>query len=549
MRKTVVAVVCGLVALVCGESLVLSQASSRNPVVQTSVGKLEGRWADAEGGVSVFRGVAFARPPVRDLRWRPPLAVEPWDGTVSAAEFGPACWQTRNGDNSPYGRGDLPRSEDCLTLNIWTPTNTGDRLPVMVWFHGGGHSSGVGSARIFDGTNMARKGVLLVTANYRLGPLGFLAHPALTAESSHGSSGNYGILDHIAALEWVRDNIAAFGGDPSNVTIFGQSAGSWSVCALQATTLAEGLFHKAIGHSGGCFGSPRAHLKETGGSATAVSGHDIGLAIASELGIAGQGLEAAASLRAADPAEVLQAQRASGRATGVVVDGWLLSDTADEIFRVGAHNRVPVIVGSLSNEGSTLYAGMAEPDREEFEADLRDQYGNQTGDLLAAYARELDSSTRTAGQAIAADRNFTWQMRAWARAIGETSDVYLYFFSHAPPVFRLYLPDRPQLDYPAGRRGAGAYHSGDLAYAFGNVGLVGLDWNARDYELSIQMSQYWVNFAKTGDPNGEGLPRWPQYDREGEPGLEFATYGTAATSKVREHKLDLFDPFYQSGGN
>ncbi len=230
MRKTVVAVVCGLVALVCGESLVLSQASSRNPVVQTSVGKLEGRWADAEGGVSVFRGVAFARPPVRDLRWRPPLAVEPWDGTVSAAEFGPACWQTRNGDNSPYGRGDLPRSEDCLTLNIWTPTNAGDRLPVMVWFHGGGHSSGVGSARIFDGTNMARKGVLLVTANYRLGPLGFSAHPALTAESSHGSSGNYGILDHIAALEWVRDNIAAFGGDPSNVTIFGQSAGSWSVC-------------------------------------------------------------------------------------------------------------------------------------------------------------------------------------------------------------------------------------------------------------------------------------------------------------------------------
>ncbi len=313
--------------------------------------------------------------------------------------------------------------------------------------------------------------------------------------------------------------------------------------------MAEGLFHKAIGHSGGCFGSPRAHLKETGGSATAVSGHDIGLAIASELGIAGQGLEAAASLRAADPAEVLQAQRASGRATGVVVDGWLLSDTADEIFRVGAHNRVPVIVGSLSNEGSTLYVGMAEPDREEFEADLRDQYGNQTGDLLAAYARELDSSTRTAGQAIAADRNFTWQMRAWARAIGETSDVYLYFFSHAPPVFRLYLPDRPQLDYPAGRRGAGAYHSGDLAYAFGNVGLVGLDWNARDYELSIQMSQYWVNFAKTGDPNGEGLPRWPQYDREGEPRLEFATYGTAATSKVREHKLDLFDPFYQSGGN
>ena len=188
---------------------------------------------------------------------------------------------------------------------------------------------------------------------------------------------------------------------------------------------------------------------------------------------------------------------------------------------------------------------MAEPPRDEFISGLRAQYGDRTDALVAAYDRELHTSTRTAGQAISADRNFTWQMRAWARAMGDGNDVYLYFFSHAPPVFRLYLPDRPDLDFPGGRRGAGAYHSGDLAYAFGNVGLVGIDWNDRDRELSDQISQYWVNFATTGNPNGAGLPVWPQYDRESEAAIEFGTDGTTARSAVRKAKLDLFDRSYR----
>jgi len=511
-------------------------------VVLTLSGELEGAWADAEAGVSVFRGVPFAQPPVGDLRWRPPVAVEPWDGTQAATEFGPACWQARNADDSPYARGELPRSEDCLTLNLWTAARVGERRPVMVWFHGGGHSSGTGSAKIFDGTAMAKKGVVMVTANYRLGPFGFLAHPALTAESVEQASGNYGILDHIATLEWVRDNVAAFGGDPGNVTIFGQSAGSWSVCVLQASPLAKGLFDKAIGHSGGCFGAPRAHLATTGGAATAVSGHDAGLAVAARLGVEGEGADAASALRAAAPEAVLEA----GRGTGVVVDGWVLPDLPGAIFAAGQQNDVPVIVGSLSDEGATLYAGMAGPPRDEFVAGLRERYGDRTDALLDAYAGEIAASTRIAGQAIQADRSFTWQMREWARAHADANDVYLYFFSHAPPVFRLYLPDRPELDFPAGLRGGGAYHSGDLAYAFDNVGLVGVGWNARDHELSDQMSQYWVNFAKTGDPNGDGLPLWPKYDREGEPVIEFATFGTAAASKIRETKLDLFDDSYRA---
>ncbi len=516
--------------------------SERGPVVLTPSGELEGAWAEPEAGVSVFRGVPFAQPPVGDLRWRPPVAVEPWDGTRAATEFGPACWQARNADDSPYARGELPRDEDCLTLNLWTAARVGERRPVMVWFHGGGHSSGTGSAKIFDGAAMAKKGVVMVTANYRLGPFGFLAHPALTAESPEQASGNYGILDHVATLEWVRDHIAAFGGDPGNVTIFGQSAGSWSVCVLQASPLATGLFHKAIGHSGGCFGAPRAHLATTGGAATAVSGHDAGLAIAGRLGVEGGGADAAAALRAAAPEAVLEA----GRGAGVVVDGWVLPDLPSAIFAAGAQNDVPVIVGSLSDEGTTLYAGMAEPSRDEFVAGVRDRYGARADALLEAYAQEISASTRTAGQAIQADRSFTWQMREWARAHAAANDVYLYFFSHAPPVFRLYLPDRPELDFPGGRRGGGAYHSGDLAYAFDNVGLVGVGWNARDHELSGQMSQYWVNFAATGDPNGEGLPLWPKYDREGEPAIEFATFGTAAASKIRETKLDLFDDSYRA---
>ena len=204
MRTRQMVLVLGLAAVAaCGGGMAESTTDEPGgPVAQTSAGALEGLRANQSAGVAVFRGVAFAKPPVGDLRWRPPASVEPWEGTQMATEFGPACWQARNDDNSPYARGELPRSEDCLTLNVWTSARAGERAPVMVWFHGGGHSSGVGSAAIFDGTAMAKKGVLMVTANYRLGPLGFLAHPALTAESHHAASGNYGILDHIATLEW-----------------------------------------------------------------------------------------------------------------------------------------------------------------------------------------------------------------------------------------------------------------------------------------------------------------------------------------------------------
>ena len=525
--------------VVLGGALLLSACGAGNagdaagdllgPVVETSLGTLEGERVAGDQGVLVFRGVPYAEPPVGDSRWRAPAARASWEGTRSAATFGPACWQGLTPASSVYTRGDLDRSEDCLYLNVWTAAEqVTEARPVMVWFHGGGHTGGWGSAQVFDGTSLADKGVVLVTINYRLGPFGFLAHPALAAESPHGSSGNYGLLDKVAALEWVRDNIAVFGGDPGNVTIFGQSAGSWSVCYLMASPLAAGLFHKAIGHSGGCFRGGRPDLP---------AAQEAGLAAAAELGVEGDGAEALTALRALDAEAVLD----SGLGSGAIVDGWFMPQPARAIFEAGEHNDVPVIVGALANEGTTLYAGMPERTEAELVSMLREQYGDHAETLLAAYEPEVGKSTKWGAQAIQADRSFVWEMRTWARAV-ETAgtDAYLYFFSQAPPVFRIYVPERAAIDMPDGPDGYGAYHSGDLAYAFGNTGLVGIDWTEWDHEISRAMTQYWVNFARTGDPNGDGLATWPRYEAAADEWLEFGS-DIKTTREVRKEKLDLFD--------
>ena len=499
------------------------------PVVETGLGTLEGERVAGEEGALVFRGVPYAEPPVGDSRWSAPIARASWEGTRSAATFGPACWQRLTPESSIYTRGDLDRNEDCLYLNVWTAAaQATEARPVMVWFHGGGHTGGWGSAQIFDGTSLANKGVVLVTINYRLGPFGFLAHPALTAESPHAASGNYGLLDKVAALEWVRDNIAAFGGDPGNVTIFGQSAGSWSVCYLMASPLASGLFHKAIGHSGGCFRGGRPDLP---------AAHEAGLAAAADLGVEGDGAEALTALRALDAEAVLD----SGLGSGAIVDGWFMPQPARAIFEAGEHNEVPVIVGALANEGTTLYANMPERTEAELVSMLREQYGDHAETLLAAYEPEVGKSSKWGAQAIQADRSFVWEMRTWARTV-ETAgnDAYLYFFSQAPPLFRIYVPERAAIDMPDGPNGYGAYHSGDLAYAFGNTGLVGIDWTEWDHEISRAMTQYWVNFARTGDPNGGGLATWPRYEAAADEWLEFGS-DIKTTREVRKEKLDLFD--------
>ena len=532
MRTHRIAVVlCGtLVVSACGAGDGGEPAGdSLGPVVETSRGTLEGEHVAGDDGVLVFRGVPYAEPPVGDNRWRAPVTRASWEGTRSATTFGPACWQRLTPESSVYTRGELDRDEDCLYLNVWTAAaDATEARPVMVWFHGGGHTGGWGSAKIFDGTALANTGVVLVTINYRLGPFGFLAHPALTAESPHASSGNYGLLDKVAALEWVRDNIAAFGGDPGNVTIFGQSAGSWSVCYLMASPLAAGLFHKAIGHSGGCFRGGRPDL---------AAAHEAGLAAATEVGVEGDDAEALTALRALDAEAVLDSDLGSG----AIVDGWFMPQPAPAIFEAGEHNDVPVIVGALANEGTTLYASMPERTETELVSVLREQYGDHADALLAAYQPEVEKSTKWGAQAIQADRSFVWEMRTWARAVESFgNDAYLYFFSQAPPVFRIYVPERAAIDMPDGPDGYGAYHSGDLAYAFGNTRLVGIDWTEWDHEISRAMTQYWVNFARTGDPNGDGLATWPVYEMATDEWLEFGS-DIKATREVRKEKLDLFD--------
>ncbi len=516
-------------------------------VVRTSSGRVAGAPVDdgrgPVGDVLVFRGIPYAAPPVGGRRFRPPEPPASWNGVRPALESGAPCWQEITPDTSIWSRGELERSEDCLYLDLWTadPGGAAGARPVMVWFHGGSHDVGHGSSLIFDGAALARKGVVLVSINYRLGPLGFLAHEALTAESEHGSSGNYGLLDKLAALRWVRDNAAAFGGDSGRVTIFGQSAGSMSVCSLAASPLAAGLFQRAIGQSAGCF-TPLEDLAQA---------ERRGVLLAGELGVADDAAiaEAAAGLRAAAPEDVLAGAARSGWSLGArtVVDGWFLPDQPAAIHARGQHNRTPIVAGFMGDESRALFPPGPPLDRPALERQLEEQYGEAAAGLLAAYAAEVDQAPSAAPNLIRSDTIFAWGSRTWTRfAAAAGSDAYLYFMPHAPPVFRLYLPDRPELGGAGGPRRLGAYHSGDLAYVFGNTDLVGIHWQDRDHEIADLLSSYWTNFARTGDPNGEGLPEWPRYRPDADLALVVGETVRVEAGVLKE-KLDALDHALRGG--
>jgi para-nitrobenzyl esterase len=316
-------------------------AANQDLVRQTASGPIRGLWADPAQKILNFRGIPFAAPPVGELRWRPPAPVEPWTEVRSAEQFAAACHQPTQVENFVWSRGDFATHEDCLYLNVWgqSQTHAQGPLPVMVWFHGGAHSVGFTHAPVFDGTQLARKGVVVVSVNYRLGPWGFFAHPALSAESEHGASGNYGLLDKLAGLQWVQDNIRAFGGDPDNVTIFGQSAGSMSICALMASPLSDGLFHKAIGQSAAYFGN----------FATDPTGEARGSRLAEHLSPQQQDISAQ-DLRAIGSEALLQASMTTGWDTGrglITVDGWVVPKPPVHTFAAGQQTPVPILVGFL----------------------------------------------------------------------------------------------------------------------------------------------------------------------------------------------------------
>ena len=500
-------------------------------IKETQSGHLQGAWANEQEGIQVFRGVPFALPPVGDLRWRPPVPVEPWEDVKSAERFGPACYQAFSEDAFVWSRGQFERSEDCLYLNIWAKAETAAPLPVMVWFHGGAHTGGFAHVELFDGTALARKDVLLVTVNYRLGPWGFLAHPALSAESDKDSSGNYGLLDKIAALQWVQDNIEAFGGDASNVTIFGQSAGSMSVCALMASPLAEGLFHKAIGQSAACF---NRYTRDPSGEAR-------GTKLANFL-LPDQAQISAEDLRFIDSDQLLRAATDSGwdRDGGLIaVDGWALPEAPQTTFAKGKQAKIPVLLGSLANEGIELLPLNEGLTESQFDAYLAKRFDGLAASIKQAYEAERLISPGLAQRSIETDLFMALPMRQWAAyqaAIGMPS--YLYFMDYVPPAYQIYRADQPNLDLPGGPRSAGAYHSGDLAFVFNNVGKTGDFWNEDDLTMANRISDYWTGFAKTGDPNRRDQPTWETYAASTHNTMMLNLTGEQTPGALRE-KVDL----------
>ncbi|HKB13267.1 MAG TPA: carboxylesterase family protein [Vicinamibacterales bacterium] len=491
------------VAMIAGSWL----ASAASDVVTVDGGQLRGTSA---GGVRVFKGIPFAAPPVGALRWKPPQPVVAWSGVKAADRFGAQCMQEPYPAGSPYASAPQPTSEDCLYLNVWTAAGSHDRRPVMVWIHGGGWTRGSGSTPTYDGAALAKKGVVVVTANYRLGVLGFFAHPQLTKESPNHASGNYGILDHVAALKWVQKNIAAFGGDPSRVTIFGESAGSWSVNVVQATPLAKGLFHRAIGESGGQFAGTPA------------------LADAERRGVAAG---AAIGARTLPELRVLPAEKLLGIEefrTGVNIDGYVLPEDVRSIFAHGKQNNVPVLVGSNANEMTTLSDVATFPTSLlEYRRQIAVRFPGFSKQCGAAYPVNTEADIPGALLTVGRDQTFTAEMRTWARLVTAAGQkAFLYQFTHVPP--------------SPSAKSWGAYNGSEIAYVFGTLRNRDWPYTRTDFKLSDEMSRYWSNFAITGDPNGKGLPAWTQYDQAEEPYLELGD--TVQTGHhLMKAQLDFLD--------
>ena len=480
-------------------SLVLGDVEAALPdFFEVESGWLSGMVLDDDGTSRAYLGIPYAQPPVGELRWRPPQPPSSWEALYEAIEYGPSCPQLPFPEESLYARSNEERDEDCLYLNVWTAAATAEeKRPVMVWIHGGAFTRGSGARPAYDGTALAQKGVILVTFNYRLGVFGFLAHPALNAESEHGASGNYALLDQIAALKWVHRNIARFGGDPENVTIFGESAGSWAVSALVATPRARGLFHRAIGQSGALLRASHplfGKLEQKTLAEASAAGEEL----MEELGA-----HDTESMRTLDASALVEA--AGATAVTPPVDGWVFEEPIHDIYASGRQADVPLLVGSNADEGTSLFGGSVSETWDAFAVEAEKLYGEQAPRFLALYPADADGGAWSAAMSSSRDALFTCEMRSWADS---SKTAYLYYFTRVPPHEE--------------RERYGAFHAAEIPYAFANIGddaargINGsIEWDDEDRALAETMSSYWVNFATTGDPNGEGLPRWPAYDGSG----------------------------------
>ena len=497
----------------------LHASENKALTVKTRQGKVEGTM---NGPIRAFLGIPYAAPPVGPLRWKPPMPAAKWSGARPAKEFGSHCMQPKLFADMVFR--DPGISEDCLTLNVWTPANDKSaKLPVMVWIYGGGFSTGGTSEARQDGTNLAKHGVVIVTMNYRLGIFGFFAHDALAAESGRNSSGNYGLLDQTAALRWVQENIKAFGGDPTNVTLFGESAGSMSVSAQMASPLAKGLFHRAIGESGGALYSNSGILFPP-----------MKQAAAKDADFAQSMLSATTSdqLRAIPAQQLLDAaakKPESGPSLrfGPDVDGYFLPDTVPAIFAAGKQNDVAMLSGWNRDEGGVATSATLDS----FTADLTKQFGDRAPEALKVYSATDDTAAVRSASDLAGDRFIAYSTWRWleAQVTSGKQPVYRYRFDLVPPAD----PNHPG--------GIAAYHSSEIPYVFGDLDLLnGFAWRPEDHQLSDQMQKYWTNFARSGNPNGEGLPQWPVYaPASGWQVMHLSAQSTAEQDNHRDRYLFL----------
>jgi para-nitrobenzyl esterase len=498
-------------------------AMARGQAIGVEGGDISGT-TGSNSDVRVYRGIPYAAPPLGSLRWRAPQSVAPWEGVRKAEQFSATCMQPERPKDSVYSPGYEPTSEDCLYLNVWTPAKSAkDRLPVMVWVHGGGFRFVSGSEKFFNGERLATKGAVVVTFNYRLGVFGFLAHPELSKEADRHVSGNYGSLDQIAALHWVQKNIAAFGGDPNRVTIFGQSAGANSVCYLMASPLAKGLFIHAIGESVvGCLGP----------SAEVASYENAEQAGAKFLAAAKVG--SIAELRAKPAEELL---KINGEFPfRPLIDGYFLRSDPDTIFRRGEENQVPLLVGSNGDEGTLL--GRAPESAAAFVAQARLRFGDQADQFLTLFPADSDARAKESNYKLWRDQVAS-QARTLARLVTRDGKIeaYRYYFSHKPPVPNGMFREQA-------RNELGAYHSSEIEYVFDNLDTRPYLWSDTDRKLSKMMSSYWVNFAKTGDPNGPGLPKWPACDRGHDVLMEFGDT-VEVRSDFEKAALEFFESSFE----
>jgi len=493
-------------------SVVFAQLNGEAPRVKTANGVLEGV---NESGIITFKGVPFAAPPVDKLRWREPQPVQNWSGIRKADKFGPRAMQLPVfGDMNFRSDG---MSEDCLYLNVWTPAKTGnEKLPVLVYFYGGGFMAGDGSELRYDGESMARRGIVSVTVNYRLGIFGFLSHPELTKESPHQASGNYGLLDQSAALQWVQKNIAAFGGDPKKITIAGESAGSFSVSAQMASPLSRNIIAGAIGESGSLLGlSPTASLKDG-----EKAGADFGTSIkASTL----------ADLRAMPADQLLKATANTGFGRfPVCVDGYFFPQSPLEIFEKGQQAHVPLLVGWNSQEMVyQMIMGQDKPTLDNYKKAVEKLYGDKSAAAMAVYSASNDEEAEQVATDLASDRFIGFSTWKWSDVQSKTGGkpVYRYLYARARPQMRAemgnataglaggVIRDTAANKAPKMPPARGAVHSAEIEYALGNLPTNRVyDWQPEDYQVSEIMQAFFANFIKTGNPNGLGVPQWPAVD-------------------------------------